>query len=66
MAGWPRRRACQAGDEALLTEQDRAIMVDIIRQLIHEVDVSVRRTSAERLAEQRHARLDTGVAERTE
>ena len=49
-------------EEALLTEQDRAIMVDIIRQLIHEVEVSVRRTLAERLAEQEDAPEDLVVA----
>ncbi len=49
-------------EEALLTEQDRAIMVDIIRQLIHEVEVSVRRTLAERLAEQADAPEDLVVA----
>ncbi len=45
-------------EDGLLTEQDRAIMVDIIRQLIHEVEVSVRRTLAERLAEQPNAPED--------
>jgi uncharacterized protein (DUF2336 family) len=49
-------------EEALLTEQDRVIMVDIIRQLIHEVEVSVRRTLAERLAEQEDAPEDLVVA----
>lgn len=48
-------------EEKLLTEQDRAIMVDIIRQLIHEVEVSVRRTLAERLAGQPDAPLDLVV-----
>ncbi len=48
-------------EEALLTEQDRAIMVDIIRQLIHEVEVSVRHTLAERLAEQGDAPEDLVV-----
>jgi uncharacterized protein (DUF2336 family) len=42
-------------EDGLLTEQDRAIMVEIIRQLIYEVEVSVRRTLAERLAEQPNA-----------
>ena len=37
-------------EEEFLTEQDRAIMGEIIRALIHEVEVSVRRTLAERLA----------------
>ncbi len=40
-----------SSEEKLLTEQDRAIMVDIMRRLIHEVETSVRRTLAERLAE---------------
>ena len=40
-----------SGEEELLTKQDRAIMVDIIRRLIHEVEISVRRTLAEKLAE---------------
>ncbi len=48
-------------EEALLTEQDRIIMVDIIRQLIHEVEVSVRRTLAKRLAEQADAPEDLVV-----
>jgi uncharacterized protein (DUF2336 family) len=42
-------------EHEFLTEQDRAIMADIIHQLIHEVEVSVRRTLAERLAEQADA-----------
>ena len=37
-------------EEVLLTEQDRAIMVDIIRRLIHQVEISVRRVLAEKLA----------------
>ena len=40
-----------SGEEGLLTEQDRAIMVDIIRRLIHQVEISVRRVLAKRLAE---------------
>jgi uncharacterized protein (DUF2336 family) len=48
-------------EEELLTEQDRAIMVDIIRQLIGEVEASVRRTLAERLAEQPGAPEDLVV-----
>ena len=50
-----------SGEDELLTEQDRAIMVDIIRQLIHEVEVSVRRTLAERLAAQVDAPVDLVV-----
>lgn len=46
------------GEDELLSEQDRAIMVDIIRQLVHEVEVSVRRTLAERLAVQADAPSD--------
>jgi hypothetical protein len=45
-------------EEELLTEQDRAIMVDIIRRLIGEVETSVRRILAERLAEQADAPED--------
>jgi uncharacterized protein (DUF2336 family) len=45
-------------EEELLTEQDRAIMVDIIRQLIHEVEASVRCTLARRLAERADAPED--------
>lgn len=48
-------------EEEILTEQDRATMVDIIRVLIHEVEVSVRRTLAERLAEQGDAPEDLVV-----
>ena len=39
-----------SGEEMLLTEQDRAIMVDIIRRLIHQVEISVRRVLAAKLA----------------
>ncbi len=45
-------------EDGLLTEQDRAIMVEIIRRLIGEVEASVRRTLAERLAEQPDAPED--------
>ena len=48
-------------EEEILTEQDRAVMVDIIRVLIHEVEVSVRRTLAERLAKQGDAPEDLVV-----
>lgn len=48
-------------EEELLTEQDRTIMIDIIRQLIHEVEASVRRTLAERLAQQPDAPEDLVV-----
>jgi uncharacterized protein (DUF2336 family) len=50
-----------SGEDHLLTEQDQAIMVDIIRRLIHEVETSVRRTLAERLAEQPDAPKDLVV-----
>jgi uncharacterized protein (DUF2336 family) len=50
-----------SGEDQLLTEQDRAIMVDITRRLIHEVETSVRRTLAERLAEQPDAPKDLVV-----
>ncbi|MDJ0949687.1 MAG: DUF2336 domain-containing protein [Alphaproteobacteria bacterium] len=39
-----------ADTQRVLTEHDRMIMVDIIRRLIHEVEVSVRKTLAERFA----------------
>ncbi len=47
-----------SGEEELLTEQDRAIMVDIIRRLIHQVEISVRRVLAQRLAERPDAPED--------
>ena len=47
-----------SGEETILTEQDRALMVDIIRRLVGEVEVSVRRTLAERLAERPDAPRD--------
>ena len=37
-------------EEQLLSDQDRAIMLDIIRRLIHDVEKSVRQTLAEHLA----------------
>ncbi len=45
-------------EEQLLSDQDRAIMLEIIRQLIHEVEKSVRRTLAEHLATQADAPED--------
>ncbi len=45
-------------EEQLLSDQDRAIMLDIIRQLIHEVEKSVRRPLAEHLATQADAPED--------
>ncbi len=50
-----------SGEENFLTEQDRTIMVDIIRRLVGEVEVSVRRTLAERLAERPDAPRDLVV-----
>ncbi len=47
-----------SGEENFLTEQDRTIMVDIIRRLVGEVEVSVRRSLAERLAERPDAPRD--------
>ncbi len=47
-----------SGEENFLTEQDRTIMVDIIRRLVGEVEVSVRRILAERLAERPDAPRD--------
>jgi uncharacterized protein (DUF2336 family) len=35
----------------VLTERERALMVDILRRLIHDVEMSIRRTLAERLAD---------------
>ncbi len=37
-------------EEQLLSDQDRAVMLDIIRRLIHDVEKSVRRTLAAHLA----------------
>jgi uncharacterized protein (DUF2336 family) len=39
-------------DRRVLTERERALMIQILRQLIHDVEMSVRRTLAERLADQ--------------
>lgn len=38
-----------------LTERERALMTDILRQLIHDVEMPIRRTLAERLADQPNA-----------
>ena len=43
------------GEQRVLTDRDRALMTDILRQLIHDVEVSVRRAVSERLAEQPEA-----------
>ncbi len=45
-------------EEQLLSDNDRAIMLDIIRRLIHEVETSVRRTLAEYLATRADAPAD--------
>ncbi len=42
-------------DDQLLTEQDRAIMADIMQELVHEVEMSVRRSLAEQLAKRTDA-----------
>lgn len=42
-------------DGQLLTDQDRAIMADIMRELVHEVEMSVRRSLAHRMAERSDA-----------
>lgn len=42
-------------DGQLLTDQDRAIMADIMRELVHEVEMSVRRSLAHRMAERADA-----------
>ena len=47
-----------SGEENLLTENDREVMVDILRRLIHEVEMSVRRRLAERFAELPDSPLD--------
>jgi uncharacterized protein (DUF2336 family) len=39
----------------VLTERERVLMTDILRQLIHDVEMSIRCTLAERLADQRAA-----------
>ena len=45
-------------EEQLLSDRDRAIMLDIIRRLIHEVETSVRRSLAEHLATRADAPAD--------
>lgn len=50
-----------SGEEKFLTEQDRTIMVDIIRRLVGEVKASVRRILSERLAERPDAPRDLVV-----
>ena len=46
------------GDRGLLSEQERAIMSDILRQLIHDVEMSVRKKLAERLSQLDYAPHD--------
>ncbi len=48
-------------DGQLLTEQDRAIMADIMRELVHEVEMSVRRSLAHRMAERPDAPIELVV-----
>ena len=38
-------------DTKVLTERERALMIDILRRLIHDVEMSIRRTLAERVAD---------------
>jgi uncharacterized protein (DUF2336 family) len=45
-----------------LTEQERSSMTEILRQLIHDVEISVRRALADRLAEQPMAPRDLVLA----
>ena len=37
-------------NQTVLTDRERALMTDILHQLVHDVEMSVRRTLAERLA----------------
>jgi uncharacterized protein (DUF2336 family) len=46
----------------VLSDRERSLMTEILRQLIHDVEVSVRRALAERLAEQPLAPHDLVVA----
>ena len=50
------------GDRGMLSERERAIMADILRQLIHDVEVSVRKHLAIRLADQPDAPYDLIVS----
>ena len=38
-------------DGTVLTERERALMIDILRRLVHDVEMSIRGTLAERLAD---------------
>lgn len=42
-------------DNRILTDHERALMTDILRQLIHDVEMAVRRKLADRLADQPNA-----------
>jgi len=46
----------------ILSDRERALMTEILRQLIHDVEVSVRRALAERLSEQPLAPHDLVIA----
>jgi uncharacterized protein (DUF2336 family) len=46
------------GKHDVLTESERALMTDILRHLIHDVEMTVRRDLAERLAHNPHAPRD--------
>src|SRR5450432_1407959 len=46
----------------LLTDRERALMTEILRQLIHDVEGSVRRALAERLSQEKDAPHDLVLA----
>jgi uncharacterized protein (DUF2336 family) len=46
----------------VLTDREKALMTDILRQIIHDVEMSVRRELAERLADARQAPHDLIIA----
>lgn len=46
----------------VLTDREKALMTDILRQIIHDVEMSVRRELAERLADSRQAPHDLILA----
>ncbi|MGB8275082.1 MAG: DUF2336 domain-containing protein [Alphaproteobacteria bacterium] len=47
-----------AGEHSILSDRERDLMTDILRHLIHEVEMSVRRDLAERLSGQTNAPRD--------
>jgi uncharacterized protein (DUF2336 family) len=47
---------------AVLTDYERSLMTDLLRQLIHDVEISIRRALADRLAEQPSAPRDLVLA----